>query len=1308
MNDKKLSELTLAYCKAADFSWRILRGNDIDVVLDEIYSILQITPVPRKELVQKADLFESANRLDHAGVQGQSESSKDEELEENEETAENFVSISQGLSSSKQIVFLGEPGSGKSTTLQFIGYCCVHENLAKDLLGITEKVVPIRFDLRIFAEMLRSERVTLQLEEALANTINDFLRLDDINNAKELIISWRDSGQLFILLDGLDEISNNARQLIYNEISNFALSPVGANCRILITSRIAGYMSLGQPFLEFKIKPLEGDSEILPYITKWIKAYRKNLGKEDVSIQAKQIYQQLSEQKALSRLLDNPLILRLAVEHYCRTGNIARNRADLYTNYVDELWGRSIEKREIDSSKKDDLLRELEQLAWDLQTDANGSVSNYSLSLLREKMGILAQMGDKLTFSHATFQEYFVALRLSRAWKSNPKEAWNFLRLRLHISKWREPILLMSGLLDSKSSNDLLGKILTANSMFEEKLHRDIELAASIIGDGVIPQSEILDNLITIIKRLIKDPKKISIRRANLLIDVLVQIDNEKTTPLLGEMIKVDSLDVIEKAANGLGKIGETGIPYILRVIPEHTIYTFGYFDKALLDATKNVPARLFELAKNENPKIRGTAILALGHSKYREAPYVINNGLDDKENVVRLCALCALLDLDSPDPVDIERVKNLLVSDADPDIRHTAALIFMKMPIDPQQALPELLTALHDVDSRVRSCAIKSLHGLKSDEVMDGYYSIFGDYRVSLDLEEIYKEIGMTAIPWLVRALSHELVRARQDAAEILGSMGYHQAIPALIEALQKEEDGLTRNVILNSLGKLDAVDAIPTMINGIESQKLYYGLVLDSIENMRNPKLIEVLLNNLDSENTLVQDVVVGALIRHGNQEIVFKLSKYLYSDNENVRRSVIRILSGLKASVINRDLIKIAGNPSEDNYTRENAIEALGRVKSTEAIPILIRLLKDPNEKNMQSYVIRALGDIGAVEAIPDICEFLLNESKYIRGNAAEALGKIKSPQSVIALRKALAFCLEQTEGENYSPDIAQIIDALVELRDKDSITNIIRALHSESVHSRQVALFALGKLGAVTAVSDISKYLEEDDYFIQRAAIEALKLIGTPEALKALSRMADLSKFEKFEHSSLGMDAEASRATVSTDENLEYLCDAVENTKLYMHGKAVKPLRRLIREFVKRAYADQFEMKKSIKKMKFIVDKLADGYDHWNIAGYAAEQVSILQASVSLYQDPFNNSRAAEVVAKMKRIYIAIGIMISTILLITLTLVYNILTSALQENLKNNFATWIGNNFGFAFAILIILGLLVAIVTWIVNRAQKQFE
>jgi len=386
------------------------------------------------------------------------------------------VPLSQALEAHDHLVILGEPGTGKTTTLQFVALCFASEGRAQAGLDLDEARVPVRVTLREYDGTERLDRFIIRW-------------LDLAYVPESLAQDWLAEGRLAILLDGLDEVPKARRAAVAEAIERFAAIPEGCRCRILVTSRIAGYREgrrVGDNFGQYTIRPFAGPQDAQPYIVGWLRAL-KSLTRKVADEEAKALLEAMEQQGGLRRVVSNPLLLRLAVAVYVETGELACSRAELYRRYVEEVAWKRAEAREQPRWSRRQIEAALEAVAWALQTQGEQTAtvlativekevagvadSRELLDHLREWLGLLAvygyEQGELFAFRHLTFQEYFVARRLARAWFTDQEHAWRFLCPRLHHPPWREPILLLAGMLGRVGATDLVRRILRARSPYE-------------------------------------------------------------------------------------------------------------------------------------------------------------------------------------------------------------------------------------------------------------------------------------------------------------------------------------------------------------------------------------------------------------------------------------------------------------------------------------------------------------------------------------------------------------------------------------------------------------------------------------------------------------------------------------------------------------------------------------------------------------------------------------------------------------------------------------------------------------------------
>ena len=514
LTTEQRQELERLYLERVAAECRYLKTEGVDRIraeLTDVFVMLEAVESPRLQQAE-ADVAFLPERAEEMGLKERAASLFGRRRPEKEEAAPSPppapAPLSEALEAHDHLAILGEPGTGKTTTLQFVALCFAIPGWAKARLDLNETRIPVRIMLREYDGEKRLDRFLIQW-------------LDRAYVPESLAQAWLDEGRLAVLLDGLDEVPTARRSTVTEAIERFAATPKGRGCRIILTSRIAGYREgrlLGTDFGQYTIRPFAGPEDAQPYVRGWLRALKP----EATNYEATELLEAMQKQGGLRRALSNPLLLRLTVAVYVETNEIARNRAELYRRYVEDVTWKRAEKRKQACWGYSQIVQVLEIIAWSLQieekqteaalvqaveeSESGVTDGRRLLRYLRERLGLLAiygyERGNLVAFRHLTFQEYFVARRLKQAWERNSKRAWRFLRPRLHHPAWWEPILLLGGALDKKQAIDLVLHILEARSPYERELRRDLLLAAALLGEGVPVPDDVEEKIIDHLKQL--------------------------------------------------------------------------------------------------------------------------------------------------------------------------------------------------------------------------------------------------------------------------------------------------------------------------------------------------------------------------------------------------------------------------------------------------------------------------------------------------------------------------------------------------------------------------------------------------------------------------------------------------------------------------------------------------------------------------------------------------------------------------------------------------------------------------------------
>jgi tetratricopeptide (TPR) repeat protein len=162
-----------------------------------------------------------------------------------------------------------------------------------------------------------------------------------------------------------------------------------------------------------------------------------------------------------------------------------------------------------------------------------------------------------------------------------------------------------------------------------------------------------------------------------------------------------------------------------------------------------------------------------------------------------------------------------------------------------------------------------------------------------------------------------------------------------------------------------------------------------------------------------------LMGPLARRENEEKAVSIMVEVLRQGhgaKDVKLSILKALGdlGKRTEVPAAPLIEKLKH--KDPHVRHCAIEALGKTKSKEALPTLVKLLEQQTDRYP---VIWALGEIGDYGAIPYLDQLLAGEDKYVTYNAYRALAKIGTSKEnhggrPVAAASAVALQPSHTES------------------------------------------------------------------------------------------------------------------------------------------------------------------------------------------------------------------------------------------------------------------------------------------------------
>lgn len=260
----------------------------------------------------------------------------------------------------------------------------------------------------------------------------------------------------------------------------------------------------------------------------------------------------------------------------------------------------------------------------------------------------------------------------------------------------------------------------------------------------------------------------------------------------------------------------------------------------------------------------------------------------------------------------------------------------------------------------------------------------------------EILGEMQETAVDPLMNALSDETPLVRQVAARNLGRIGNSRALEPLLESLESETDPGVKSTIAESLGYMGDNRAVGPLIHALRDRNLpVQAMAARSLGYIGGNLATGALIAALNDVDEHVREAVLSAL-RDPLGQVQDHLVTALRNPDRNIAQGAADALE--KVNWTPRDPIDtayflvakerwgeldqlgpVALGPLQDllaspqTEIRIEVIKTIGRIGSSDAIPLLIQALKDQNfmVRRRAEQAVIDLGDPArnALLALPD---------------------------------------------------------------------------------------------------------------------------------------------------------------------------------------------------------------------------------------------------------------------------------------------------------------------------------------------------
>lgn len=360
------------------------------------------------------------------------------------------------------------------------------------------------------------------------------------------------------------------------------------------------------------------------------------------------------------------------------------------------------------------------------------------------------------------------------------------------------------------------------------------------------------------------------------------------------------------------------------------------------------------------------------------------------------------------------------------------------------------------------------------------------------------------------LHALASPDPRERRDAALLLAQHPSPAAAEELIKALGDPHVPV-QEAITQALLRQAGPDTIGLLVK-----------VLQESNAVRRNAALSVLMEISHTQPDLAIEALChpAAEVRQWAAEMLGELPRAVggaalrerledATEFPTVRRAAAQALGKLGDQDALPALLKAAAHG--DFWLRQAAIEALSRSGDERVVEPLLELMRQ--DAWTRPAVIKALGNIGHMGAVPELVAALDDPNDSIRNASLEALFKIVmeptgrrsgTPRTALLRPLIPVAPLQRELAARRAPNSAYAAHLLGWLARPEALPDLVEALHSSEASLRDAATESLLRFGP-TAVPVLVQALQRPETAVRERSVDLLGMIGDGSVIPALSRL-----------------------------------------------------------------------------------------------------------------------------------------------------------------------------------------------------------
>ncbi|MBI5143336.1 MAG: HEAT repeat domain-containing protein [Nitrospirae bacterium] len=477
-----------------------------------------------------------------------------------------------------------------------------------------------------------------------------------------------------------------------------------------------------------------------------------------------------------------------------------------------------------------------------------------------------------------------------------------------------------------------------------------------------------------------------------------------------------------------------------------------------------------------------------------------------------------------------------LLAASDNPDERREAALAMSECGT--RSCIETLLDLLCDPDWRVRKTAVETVLQTADESIIPGLVEIMGlqdNAGARNSAIEALTRMGRRATSALMevfRATDHD---RRKFIIDILGEVGDKTCVPLMAEALDDPDENVSASAV-EHLGAMGDSSVVPRLVGILRSGVFWKAYpAADALGRIGDPSAVGPLVDAIEIKS--LREPAIRALGRIGDSSAIPAIVPHVAAKSKAVQAEALKALTGIYRKTANEALIASMLNLGlgESAYDQLLKIAKGGHDEIKEPALVLLGLLEDDraigpllemaSTQDSDEDARRALVSIGRAKPSALADSFRITPDSYKRRVLCIVAGMVGNPLLVPPLIDALGDpdghvrgnaaealgrtgAVEAISGiESLMSDCYQdvqetAIRALARLRHGLSIERLTGFLHDRNPVLRRNYAFLIGLVKAASAVEALSFAMKDEEVPVRMAAVEALAMIGGEEAAASL--------------------------------------------------------------------------------------------------------------------------------------------------------------------------------------------------------------